>query len=109
MERDLVSDRGGLTKEQMRETAAPILARHRANLDVQGFVKRLCSRDRDHSGASVLLGRIGIGDWLTILIGLVTLTLLFLWKVSNPLLMATAAVVELIAFPLLRPVWVMVQ
>jgi hypothetical protein len=33
--------------------------------------------------------------------------MLFRWKVSNPLLMAAAAVVGLIAFPLLHPAWVM--
>jgi chromate transporter len=37
------------------------------------------------------------------------LAVLFRWKVSNPLLMAAAAVVGLLAFPLLRPAWVMVQ
>ena len=31
------------------------------------------------------------------------------WKVSNPLLVAAAAVVGLIAFPLLNPAWVMIK
>jgi chromate transporter len=60
-------------------------------------------------GACVLLGRIAIGDWLTVLIGVASLVLLFRWKVSNPLLMAAAAVIGLIAFPLLQPAWVMVR
>jgi chromate transporter len=60
-------------------------------------------------GACVLLGRIAIGDWLTILIGLVSLAALFRWKVSNPLLMAATAAVGLVAFPLLHPTWVMVR
>jgi len=47
--------------------------------------------------------------WLTILIGLASLAAVFRWKVSNPLLMATAAMVGLIAFPLLHPDWVMVR
>jgi hypothetical protein len=34
---------------------------------------------------------------------------LFRWKVNNPLLMAVAAAVGLITFPLLHPAWVMVQ
>jgi chromate transporter len=55
------------------------------------------------------LGRIAIGDWLTASIGLVSLAILFRWKVSNPLLIATTAVVGLIAFPLLQPTWVMVR
>jgi chromate transporter len=90
--------------------AAPILQRHRANRNVQGFVKgAYAAAIGTILGASVLLGRIAIGDWLTILIGLASLAFLFRWKVSNPLLMATAAIVGLIAFPLLNPAWVMVR
>jgi chromate transporter len=57
----------------------------------------------------VLLGRIAIGDWLTALIGLASLAVLFRWKVSNPMLIAAAAAVGLIAFPLLQPAWVIVR
>jgi chromate transporter len=90
--------------------AAPVLKRHRANRNVQGFVKgAYAAAIGTILGASVLLGRIAIGDWLTMLIGLVALVVLFRWKVSNPLLMAAAAAVGLIAFPLLHPAWVMVQ
>jgi chromate transporter len=60
-------------------------------------------------GACVLLGRIAIGDWLTALIGLASLAVLFRWKVSNPVLIAAAAAVGLIAFPLLNPNWVVVR
>jgi chromate transporter len=59
--------------------------------------------------ACILLGRIAIGDWLTALIGVVSLAILFRWKVSNPLLIAATAVVGLIAFPLLQPTWVMTK
>jgi chromate transporter len=90
--------------------AAPLLRRHRANRNVQGFVKgAYAAAIGTILGACVLLGRIAIGDWLTILIGVVSLAALFRWKVSNPLLMAAAAVVGLIAYPLLHPAWVMVQ
>ena len=90
--------------------AAPILARHRANRNVQGFVKgAYAAAIGTILGASILLGRIAIGDWLTILIGVVSLAALFRWKVSNPLLIASAAAVGLIAFPLLQPAWVMVR
>jgi chromate transporter len=60
-------------------------------------------------GACILLGRIAIGDWLTAAIGLVSLGVLFRWKVSNPMLIAATAVVGLVAFPLLQPSWVMVK
>jgi chromate transporter len=90
--------------------AAPILARHRANRNVQGFVKgAYAAAIGTILGACVLLGRIAIGDWLTILIGVASLVVLFRWKVSNPLLMALAAAVGLIAFPLLNPTWMMVR
>jgi chromate transporter len=90
--------------------AAPILARHRANRNVQGFVKgAYAAAIGTILGACVLLGRIAIGDWLTILIGLTALVALFRWKVSNPLLMAVTAAAGLIAFPLLHPAWVMVK
>jgi len=90
--------------------AAPALARHRANRNVQGFVKgAYAAAIGTILGACVLLGRIAIGDWLTILIGLTALAALFRWKVSNPLLIAVTAAVGLIAFPLLHPSWVMVK
>jgi chromate transporter len=90
--------------------AAPLLARHRANPNVQGFVKgAYAAAIGTILGACILLGRIAIGDWLTALIGLASLAVLFRWKVSNPLLIAVTAVVGLIAFPLLQPTWVMVK
>ena len=90
--------------------AAPILARHRDNRNVQGFVKgAYAAAIGTILGACVLLGRIAIGDWLTILIGVGALITLFRWKVSNPLLMAVTAVAGLIAYPLLQPAWVMVK
>ena len=60
-------------------------------------------------GASILLGKIAIGDWMTALIGVVSLAVLFRWKVNNPLLIAVTGVVGLIAFPLLQPAWVMLK
>lgn len=90
--------------------AAPILARHRSNRSVQGFVKgAYAAAIGTILGASVLLGRIAIGDWLTMLIGLTALIALFRWRVNNPLLMAVTAVVGLITFPLVHPTWVMVK
>jgi len=90
--------------------AAPLLARHRANPNVQGFVKgAYAAAIGTILGACILLGRIAIGDWLTALIGLASLAVLFRWKVSNPLLIATTAIVGLIAYPILQPGWVMVH
>jgi chromate transporter len=90
--------------------AAPLLARHRSNRNVQGFVKgAYTAAIGTILGACVLLGRIAIGDWLTVLIAVGALFALFRWKVSNPLLMAVTAAAGLIAFPLLHPAWVMVK
>jgi chromate transporter len=87
---------------------APILVRHRGNPNV--FVKgAYAAAIGTILGACVLLGKIAIGDWLTILIGLGSLGVLFRWKVSNPLLVGATAVIGIIAFPLLQPAWVMVK
>jgi chromate transporter len=89
---------------------APLLARHRQNANVQGFVKgAYAAAIGTILGACILLGRIAIGDWLTVAIGIASLAVLFRWKVSNPLLIAATAVVGLIAFPALQPAWVMVK
>ena len=89
---------------------APILVRHRGNAKVQGFVKgAYAAAIGTILGASVLLGKIAIGDWLTALIGAGCLVALFRWKVSNPLLVAVTAMIGLVAFPLLKPLWVFVK
>ncbi len=89
---------------------APILTRHRANRNVQGFVKgAYAAAIGTILGASVLLGKIAIGDWLTALVGLLSLIVLFRWKISNPVLVAATAIIGLIAFPLLKPTWVFVK
>jgi chromate transport protein ChrA len=53
------------------------------------------------------LGLLGFGGPVALVV--ISLGVLFRWRVSNPLLIAAAAVVGLIAYPLLRPAWVMVQ
>jgi chromate transporter len=89
---------------------APILRRHRGNPNVQGFVKgAYAAAIGTILGASFLLGKLAIGDWLTALIGIVSLGVLFRFKVSNPLLIAVTAVIGLIGFEVLQPTWVFVQ
>jgi chromate transporter len=89
---------------------APILTRYRANPNVQGFIKgAYAAAIGTILGACVLLGKIAIGDWLTALVALGSLVVLFRWKVSNPLLVAVTALIGLIAFPLLQPGWVFVK
>ena len=89
---------------------APTLIRHRAQPDVRGFVKgAYAAAIGTILGASLLLGKIAIGDWLTALIATVSLIVLFRWKVNNPMLVAATAIVGIIAFPILRPAWVFVK
>jgi chromate transporter len=89
---------------------APILIRHRAQPHVQGFVKSAyAAAIGTILGASLLLGKIALGDWLTALIAFSSLLVLFRWKVSNPMLVAATAIVGIIAFPILRPDWVFVK
>ncbi|MGH6681201.1 MAG: chromate transporter, partial [Bradyrhizobium sp.] len=89
---------------------APLLARHRGNANVQGFVKgAYAAAIGTILGACILLGKIAIGDWLTAAIGVASLVVLFRWRISNPVLIAATAVIGLIGYPLLQPAWVMVR
>src|SRR5438128_5664310 len=89
---------------------APILVRYRTNPNVQGFIKgAYAAAIGTILGACVLLARIAIGDWLTALVALGSLVMLFRWKVNNPVLVAVTAIIGLIAFPLLNPAWVFVK
>ena len=90
---------------------APILIRHRGNPNVQGFVKgAYAAAIGTILGASILLGKIAIGDWLTAAVGLASLGVLFATKkVSNPMLMAATALIGIVAFPILQPDWVFVR
>ena len=89
---------------------APLVARHRSNPNVQGFIKGAYGAAIGTIlGACVLLGRIAIGDVFTAFVALAALAALFRWKISNPLLMAITALAGLIAFPLLHPTWMMLR
>lgn len=89
---------------------APLLAKYRANPNVQGFVKGAYGAAIGTIlGACILLGRIAIGDWLTALIAIGSLVVLFRWKVSNPMLVAATAAIGLVTYPLLQPAWIMLK
>lgn len=90
--------------------AAPILVHHRDNANVQGFIKGTYGAAIGTIlGACVLLGKIAIGDALTALIAVGALALLFRFKISNPVLIAAAALIGLVAYPFIQPQWVMVR
>ena len=60
-------------------------------------------------GASVLLGKTAIGDVMTAAIAILSLVLLFRFKISNPILIAGAAALGLVAYPLIQPTWVLLK
>jgi len=89
---------------------APLLIRHRTNANVRGFVKgAYAAAIGTIAGACVLLGKMAIGDWLTALVAAGTLFVLFRWKISNPMVMAAAAIIGAIGFHFLQPAWVFVK
>ncbi len=90
---------------------APILQRHRANPNVQGFIKgAYAAAIWSILGAAILLGKIAVGDWPTALIAVASPAALFYWKrFSNPLISAVTALIGLTAFPLLQPDGVFVK
>jgi len=90
--------------------AASALRRYRKNRYVQGFVKgAYAAAIGTILGAGALLSRIAIGDWLTILIALLSLGALARWKLSTYKLVAITAAIGLVAFPILRPGWVLIK
>jgi chromate transporter len=89
---------------------APILIRHRADPNLRGFVKgAYAAAIGTILGAAVLLGRIAIGDWLTVFIAASSLVALVRWKIGGPVLVAAAAIVGVIGFSVLKPAWVLVK
>lgn len=90
--------------------AAPLLQRHRQNPNVQGFIKGAYGAAIGTIlGASILLGKIAIGDAVTVLLAAISLALLFRFKISNPVLIAGAAVIGLVAYPIIHPTWILLK
>jgi chromate transporter len=89
---------------------APILIRHRANPNLRGFVKGASAAAIGTIlGAALLIGRIAIGDWLTVLLAAASLVALVRWKIGAPVLVSAAAIVGVIEFSVLKPAWVFVK
>jgi chromate transporter len=89
---------------------APLLQRHRGNANVQGIIKGAYGAAIGTIlGACVMLGKIAIGDVVTGLLAATSLALLFRFKIPNPVLIAAAAIIGLVAFPMLKPTWVMLK
>ncbi len=89
--------------------ATPLLRRYRANLRVQGFIRGITSAVVGALvGTTVLVGLSAIGDLLTTALALGGLALVLASKkLPEPLLVAAAALIGLLAYQWLQPAWVL--
>ncbi|HYK53888.1 MAG TPA: chromate efflux transporter [Candidatus Eremiobacteraceae bacterium] len=87
----------------------PLLRRYRSNSGLQGFVRGVTVAVVGVLvGTSYMVGRTAIGDALTISLAVGAFAAaLFAKKVPDALLVATGAVVGLIAYPILQPQWLL--
>ena len=87
----------------------PILLRYRKNPYVMGFVRGVTVAVVGVlAGTAYLVGKPVIGDWLTALILIAVLAVPRLGKkIPDQALVAAGAVIGLIAYPFLRPEWMM--
>jgi chromate transporter len=82
---------------------APWFQRHRDNAQLKSFVQGATAAATGAiAGAVVVLGQRSIYDLPTALIGLVTLGLLWRFKLQEPIVVTVAGVVGLVVWPLLR-------
>ena len=85
---------------------APLMRRYRDLPEVQGFVRGItASVIGVIFGTTWMLGRATIGDAFTAALGLVALGLLLRTRFLPVLLVLGAALLGLVAFPYLHPVW----
>jgi chromate transporter len=76
---------------------APSYKRWAKNPQLNAFVRGVTAAATGAiAGSVVVLARRSIYDWPTLLIALITLAVLFKWKVPEPLVIALAAVAGLI-------------
>lgn len=87
----------------------PILRRYRNNARVQGFVRGVTVAVVGVLvGTAFLVFRTAIGDLVTATIFILgLLTVVFVKRVPEQLVVATAAALGLIAYPLIRPEWML--
>ena len=89
--------------------ATPLLLRYRNNARLRGFVRGMGTAVVGVLvGTTWLVGRVAIGDALTIAVALLSVAALARWrKLPEPVVIAAAAIIGLIAYPLLQPQWVL--
>jgi chromate transporter len=89
--------------------ATPLLLRYGRNPRLAGFVRGVTVTVVGVlAGTTYLVARTAVGDWLTAAVAVVSLAFLFLRKsVPDPLLVAAGGVIGLIAYPAIRPEWLL--
>ena len=89
--------------------ATPILLRHAANPYLKGFIRGITVAVVGVLvGTTYLVGKTAIGDVLTIAVAAASLIALFvLKKLPEPVVVLAGALIGLIAYPILRPEWVL--
>ncbi len=89
--------------------ATPLLLRYRRQRRLAGFIRGITVAVVGVLvGTTWLVGRTAIGDAVTIAAGALSLASLFLFpKLPEPLLVLAGAVLGFVAYPLLKPAWVL--
>ena len=89
--------------------ATPILLRYAANPYLKGFIRGITVAVVGVLvGTTYLVGKTAIGDALTVCIAIGSLLVFFVWKrLPEPAVVAAGALVGLMAYPLLRPDWIL--
>lgn len=89
--------------------ATPLLLRRRDNPRLQGFIRGVTVTVVGVLvGTTYLVAKTAIGDALTLAIMALTLASLFLWKkCPEPLFVGLGAIVGLMAYPIIRPEWLL--
>lgn len=88
--------------------ATPLLLRYAGNARLRGFIRGITVAVVGVLvGTTYLVAKTAIGDVLTVALGAVALLILTLWKIPEPLIVAAGALVGLLAYPILRPEWIL--
>ena len=82
---------------------APWFKRHRDNPQLKAFVDGATAAATGAiTGAVIVLGARAITDWSTAIIALVSLAVLWRYKISEPIIVTISGVIGLILWPLVR-------
>lgn len=89
--------------------ATPLLLRYASNRRLQGFIRGITVAVVGVLvGTTYLVGKTAVGDALTVGLAVAALIVLILWKrVPEPMIVATGALVGLLAYPAIQPAWVL--